>query len=130
MHLTQPLLHAGVLRLLVLWGALTGVYLGAVLYRVIALGAPVALPTYAGFSAIAAVWFALVDAVHPRDALRAATITSLAASIALNAAIISRAIVTSRAIPVLRVVFTLLLFAGLLSTTLRVERHLTHKDEQ
>ena len=130
MHLTQQRRHTTALRLTILWGALTVVYLTAVAHRVIALGEPVALPTYAGFSAIAAVWFTLVDSVHPRDVWKAGAITSLLGSIVLNAAIISRAYMTSRTIPALRVLFTLLLFAGLLSTTIHSGRFLKHKDKE
>jgi hypothetical protein len=130
MHLTPPVNHAAALRLILLWGALTGVYMAAVLYRIIAMREPVALPTYAGFTAVAAVWFALADAVHPRDLWGASAITSLLASIALNAAIIARAYMISRTIPGLRIVFTLVLFAGLISTTLHAERHLNHKDKE
>jgi hypothetical protein len=130
MQLTQPVNRTAARRLAILWGVLTGVYVAAVLYRSIALRKPVALPTYAGFSAVAAVWFTLADAVHPRDLWRASAITSLLASIALNAAIIARAFTISRAIPGLRIVFTLVLFAGLINTTLHAERHLKHKDKE
>jgi hypothetical protein len=76
----------------------------------------VVLSTYAGLAAVTAVWFAILDSFLPRNALRAGAITSLAASITLNAAIISRTIMTGRAIPVARVLFTLLLLTGLLTT--------------
>jgi hypothetical protein len=120
----------GALRLVILWGALTGVYLAAVIYRVVVLHEPVGLPTYAGFSAVAAVWFSLLDAVHPREALRIGAIASLGASIIANAAIISRAFVASRGTPVLRILFTLLLLIALLNSTLQFPHHRTHKDKE
>jgi hypothetical protein len=131
MQLTDQSDRTGVVRLTVLWAVLTGAYLAVVLYRATALHTALGLSSYAGFSAVAAVWFALIDTVHPHEVLRAGAITALLASITLNAAIISLTFRTDPATSAARVIFTLLLFAGLLTTKFRgPRRRINDKDNE
>ena len=130
MQLIQLRDHSGARRLMIMWGALTGIYLIAVLYRLLVLHQPVGLPTYAGVSAVAGVWFALIDSASPRDAFKVGAIASLLTSVALNAGIITRAVLTGRAVPLARFLFTVLLLIGLLNATLRTQRHFTRKETE
>ena len=120
--------HAAARRFTLFWGGLTGVYLAAVFYRLLALHHAPGLPTYAGFSAVTAVWLALGDSLHPRSALRIGAMVSLFASVTLNAAVITRTVVSGRAVPVARSLFTLLLLVELLRMTLRELRQLNLKE--
>lgn len=128
----QPIMlrdRADVRRFTRLWGALTGVYLATVLYRLFALHHTPGLPTYAGLSAIAAVWLSLFDAGSPHDVFRLGAITSLFASVTLNLAVITRAVVAGRTIPVTRSLFTILLMICLFRMTWQELRQVNHKEK-
>lgn len=125
------LLHyAAARRLMLMWGVLTGVYLAAVIYRVLALQQAARLPTYAGFSAAAAVWFALINTVSPREALKLGALVSLAASVVLNATIVVQTVVSGRSIPGARFTFTVLLVIGFLDTTPDAQRMARFKEPE
>ena len=97
----------------VLWGLLTAVYLGTTLYRALAYHISPAYPTYAGRSAVLAVWLDIFAVVRSRTILRLAVMLTLLSSVLLSGAVVVTAALHGRRLLIGRTAFTIL-FAILL----------------
>lgn len=95
-------------RFPLLWGVLTCVYATAVVYRAVIMDALPGLASFAGFSAVAAVWLDYSAFVHDRLVLRVWVLLSLLAAAGFNAAIIAKGLSHAHSFAVGRSLITLL----------------------
>lgn len=98
-------------------------YAAAVIYRAIVYDVAPGYPTFAGFSAILAVWLDYYSFVRSRFWLRLGVIAAVFASVALNLTIITRLILEGRSVPLGRSAFTLLFLILLYDKTRDVLAH-------
>ena len=106
MHLTAS--PGFVRRFPLLWGTLTATYAFAIAYRAVVLQLPPGLPTFAGFSAVAAVWLDYYAFVRSRILLRFGVILSLLTAAGFNAAILAQRAIAGQAFSFGRLLATLL----------------------
>jgi len=95
-------------RFPLLWGMLTCTYALAVGYRAIVSHVPPGLPSFAGFSAVGAVWLDYFAFVRDRILLRLCVLVSLLAAAGFNAAILAKGIADAHTLSPGRAIVTLL----------------------
>jgi hypothetical protein len=95
-------------RFPLLWGLLTATYAAGVVYRALVTHIPPGLPSFAGISAVTAVWLDYLTFVRDRLLLRYGVLLSLLAALVLNTAIIARRILEAHTLSVGRMLATLL----------------------
>jgi len=96
-----------------MWAFLTAGYACAVGYRASVDHIAPGIPTFAGFSAVLAVWLDFYAFFHSHLLARITVLIALFATISLNIEIITNRVVHGRALPFGRLAFTLI-FAVLL----------------